>query len=163
MQEALVAESPAIISETSQAPAMDDPVFARLVHWMRKAFHAYFADGKGVPFDLQWRDGKPHRFGAGEPAFMLAVKSRAGISALASLDATSILEAYMADHIDIRGDLERLFAFRDLTHDRHPFRYAWSLIKPMVFGQTRMDRSGIASHYDHSREFYLSFLDRRHR
>jgi cyclopropane-fatty-acyl-phospholipid synthase len=50
-----------------------------------------------------------------------------------------------------------------MTTDRHPLRYFWSLVKPALFGQTRLDRSGIATHYDHSHGFYQAFLDQRHR
>jgi cyclopropane-fatty-acyl-phospholipid synthase len=50
-----------------------------------------------------------------------------------------------------------------MTTDHHGAAYLWSLLKPLLFGQTRMDRSGISSHYDNSQEFYLSFLDQRHR
>ncbi len=137
--------------------------FVRLVNLLRKSCHAYYESGRGTPFNLQWQDEKPYRFGQGDPAFTVIVRDRTGAAALASLDATSILEAYMLNHIDLRGDMERLYSFRDMTSDNHPLRYLWSLITPVLFGQMKMDRSGIAHHYDHSDEFYLSFLDTRHR
>lgn len=140
-----------------------DPGFIRLVNILRKACGDYFASGRGVPWQLQWRDQKPYRFGNGDAAFAITVKDKTGVSALASLDATSILEAYALDHIDIRGDMEKAYSFRDMTTDNHPLSYLWSLLKPVLFGQTKMDRSGISTHYDNSPEFYLAFLDRRHR
>jgi cyclopropane-fatty-acyl-phospholipid synthase len=139
------------------------PAFDRLVGLFRRASHAYYASGRGVACDLQWRDSMPHHFGKGPAAFTVTVNDKTGIAAIASLDATSILEAYALQHIDIRGDMERLFAFRDMTTDHHSLSYLWSLLKPLLFGQTRMDRSGISTHYDNSQAFYLSFLDQRHR
>lgn len=151
-------------AEEPDSPAESpDPGFARLVNLLRKVCGEYFASGRGTACQIQWRDHKPYRFGNGEPAFAVIIKDKVGVSALASLDATSFLEAYALGHIDIRGDMERMFAFRDMTKDDHSLGYLWNLVKPILFGQTRMDRSGISTHYDYSPEFYLAFLDRRHR
>jgi len=137
--------------------------FTRLTGFLNKICGEYFSTGNGVVFRMVWQDGEPVQYGQGTPVFTIVVKDKIGVSALASLDATSILEAYMLDHIDIQGDISGIFAFRNMTTDSHPFRYFWSLAKPLIFGQTRMDRSGIATHYDHPPEFYLAFLDKRHR
>ncbi len=162
MQEAEIAVAPASKTPARQeVPA--DPAFTRLINILRRACTAYYAGGKGVAFDIRWQDHEPIHFGSGEPVFSVTVRDRTAVSALASLDATTIFEAYMLDHVDFRGDMERFFAFRDMTTDNHPLRYLWSLLKPMIFGQSKMDRAGIATHYDHSQEFYLSFLDDRHR
>ncbi len=142
---------------------ISDKRFLRLVNMMRRVFHAYQSTGKGAPFLFQWRENKPYRFGEGEPLFTIIIQDRRGVSAVATLDATTIFEAYMADHVDFRGDIEAFFSLRDMTTDKHPLQYLWSLAKPLFFGQTKMDRTGIAAHYDHPREFYESFLDRRHR
>ena len=140
-----------------------DPGFVRLVNLLRRVCGDYFSSGRGTPANLQWRDDKPFRFGQGEPAFTVIVKDRAGVSALASLDGTAFLEAYALGHLDIVGDMERMFAYRDMTSDRHPIGYLWNLAKPLLFGQTKMDRSGISTHYDNSPDLYLGFLDDRHR
>ena len=161
-QYAAGAAAPPVLRSTV-APDTVHPSFDRLVSLFRRASHAYYESGRGVACDLQWRDCKPHHFGKGPAVFTVTVNDKTGIAAIASLDATSILEAYALQHIDIRGDMERLFAFRDMTTDHHSFAYLWSLLKPLLFGQTRMDRSGISTHYDNSQAFYLSFLDQRHR
>ncbi|MDB5047757.1 MAG: SAM-dependent methyltransferase [Fibrobacteres bacterium] len=140
-----------------------DKSFVRLVNLLRKVCGDYFESGRGMPCDLQWRNDKPYRFGQGEPEFTVIVKDKAGVSAISSLDGTAFLEAYALDHIEIRGSMEKMFAFRDMTTDKHPVHYIWNLVQPLLFGQTKMDRSGISTHYDNSKEFYLNFLDRRHR
>ena len=140
-----------------------DPGFTRLVNLLRKVCARYYASGRGVPVDLRWRNEKPFRFGQGEPAFTLSVMDRTGVSALASLDGLAFVEAYVLGHLDISGDMDALHSMRDLTTDNHPLYYFWNLAKPLLFGQTRMDRSGISAHYDNSPELYLALLDRRHR
>ena len=155
--------SASAVAAAAKASVPVDPGFTRLLNFMGKTFQQYYQSGKGTPIALRWRDNEPHRFGNGAPALTIVVNDKTGVSALASLDATTIIEAYMYNHISITGDLESLFAFRGITSDNHALRYAWSLLKPLLFGQTKMDRSGIAAHYDYSREFYMSFLDKRHR
>jgi len=164
MQEAETVVAPTPTSTVSGNTAtQEDSGFKRLISILRKTCREYYATGKGVPFQIRWQDAEWHRFGDGEAAFSVTVRDRTAVSALASLDATTIFEAYMLNHLDFRGDMERFYSFRDMTTDNHPLRYFWSLIKPLVFGQTKMDRAGIASHYDHSQEFYLTFMDKRHR
>ncbi len=152
--------SPKVAIASSTPP---DPAFTKLVGLLNKICKDYYATGRGVPVTLQWQDSQPVRFGSGEPAFTVIVKDKTGVSAIASMDGTEFLEAYALDHIEILGDMEKMFAFRDMTSDNHPLQYLWSLAKPLLFGQTKMDRSGISTHYDNSLEFYLALLDQRHR
>ncbi len=164
MQDTEIAVAPDFASRVSVKLAThEDAGFKRLVDILRKACRDYYATGKGTPFQIRWQDGEYHRFGEGVPAFSIIVRDKTAVSALASLDATTIFEAYMLNHLDFSGDMERMYSFRDMTSDNHPLRYLWSLLKPVLFGQTKMDRSGIAAHYDHSHEFYLTFMDSRHR
>jgi cyclopropane-fatty-acyl-phospholipid synthase len=137
--------------------------FRRLTALLEAAFKSYQATGRGVPFAIAWKNGEPLRYGEGEPGFTIRVHDEPAVSALASLDATSILEAYMHGGLDFVGEMEAVFSLRDMTSDRHPLRYFWSLARPLLFGQTRADRDGISSHYDHPPEFYLAFMDARHR
>ncbi len=144
---------------TSTAPVR----FQRLVSLLERVTRTYYAGGKGAPFHLQWHNEAPIAFGQEQPGFTVRIHNETAVSALASLDATTLLEAYMYGHLDFIGDMEAVFSMRDMTTDRHPLSYAWSLVKPMLFGQARMDRSGISSHYDHPPDFYLAFMDKRHR
>ncbi len=140
-----------------------DPGFLRLVNFLRKICGEYYASGQGVPCNLQWREDKPFRFGQGEPTITFKVMDKVGVSALASLDGLAFVEAYVLGHINITGDMDMVHRFRDMTTDKHPLSYIWNLAKPLVFGQTKMDRSHISTHYDNSLDLYLGFLDTRHR
>lgn len=137
--------------------------FVRLVNLFRKVCRDYKVGARNAPWALQWRDHQPYLFGRGEPDFTVVVNDRTGAQALASFDGLTFVEAYVLGHLDIQGSMERMYDFRDVTSDNHPLYYVWNLVKPLLFGQTRMDRSGISAHYDSSEEFFLNFLDTRHR
>ena len=47
--------------------------------------------------------------------------------------------------------------------DRHPFTNIWRFLRPSLFGQVNSDKKWIADHYEREADFYLAFLDRRHR
>jgi cyclopropane-fatty-acyl-phospholipid synthase len=112
---------------------------------------------------LRTDDGPLRIFGEGEPAATLVVRGRAGISALASMDLATIGEAYLSGDIDVEGDLVSMLALRKSFSDRHPVRYLMRFLRPLLRGQVAADRAAIPEHYDREPEFFLSFLDSRHR
>src|SRR5580693_1458735 len=59
--------------------------FVRLVTLFRRASDAYYASGRGVPCELQWRDHRPHHFGEGGAVFTVTVNDKTGVAAIASL------------------------------------------------------------------------------
>jgi cyclopropane-fatty-acyl-phospholipid synthase len=139
-----------------------DARFQRLVNALEKRHAALFADS-GTTVALQLPGHPATVLGRGEPAATLVVNDPHGIAALSTLDTLRIGEAYLTGSLDVIGDLSRLLALRDLFTDRHPLRFLYRFIRPMLFGQLRSDRSFIAEHYDADPEFYLTFLDERHR
>ena len=139
-----------------------DARFNRLVHALEKRYASLFGDSAPT-FALQLSGHPATVLGRGEPAATLVVNDRNGIAALSTLDILRIGEAYLAGSLDVIGDLSRLLALRDLFTDRHPLRFLYRFVRPMLFGQVSTDRAFIAEHYDTDPEFYLAFLDRRHR
>lgn len=139
-----------------------DARFKRLVHAFEKRYNTLFAES-GTTFALQLAGHPARVLGRGEPAATLVVNDPHGIAALSTLDTLRIGEAYLAGSLDVIGDLSRLLALRDLFTDRHPLRFLYRFVRPMLFGQLKSDRAFIADHYDTDPEFYLAFLDRRHR
>ena len=107
--------------------------------------------------------GPEHLVGTGEPAFTIVTADAEGVAALGSLDQFAIAVAYLDGHLDITGDLRAALAMREIFHDRHPLRYAARFAQPLLKGQVRSDRGFIASHYDLDNDFFLTFLDTRHR
>lgn len=114
-------------------------------------------------FALQLPGRPVRRFGKGDPVATIVANDAGGVQALASLDATRIAEAYRAGGIDVTGDLCGLLALRDMFPDRHPMTWLWHLAQPRLFGQVKSDFAWIQEHYDYDPDFYLTFLDRRHR
>jgi cyclopropane-fatty-acyl-phospholipid synthase len=112
---------------------------------------------------LRTQEGPLRVFGTGEPAATLVVRNQAGMRALASMDLTAVAEAYVRNDLDVEGDLMQVLPLRTSFSDRHPFAFAMRFIKPLLRGQVAADRAAVPAHYDRSDEFYLAFLDARHR
>ena len=150
------------VSEPVRAPARGFDLVGRAARRLGRAYEAHRARGVELPaFRLAIDDGTVHEFGAGEPAFTLTLRNRAGRAALASLDETRFALAYMRGDVDFEGDVLALLRLRPLVSDRHPLRELWSkVLHPLVFGQARSDEKWVAEHYDVDADFYLLFLDR---
>jgi cyclopropane-fatty-acyl-phospholipid synthase len=134
--------------------------------WLTRRIEAALA--KRLPpdapaFALRVGGGTPRFFGRGSAVATIVVNTRRGLAALASMDGTRIAEAYRVGAIDVEGSLQRLLGLRHLFSDRHPFTSLWRFIRPALFGQVDSDHKWIADHYERDPDFYLLFLDRRHR
>jgi cyclopropane-fatty-acyl-phospholipid synthase len=114
-------------------------------------------------FDVRMLDGSLRRFGDGAPAFTLVIREKRGFAALASMDKLAIADAYVEGALEVEGELERAFELRQAMSDRHPLAFAWRFLRPVLFGRTRADAAFIAEHYDNDPDFFLAFLDTRHR
>ncbi|MEQ6341463.1 MAG: class I SAM-dependent methyltransferase [Gammaproteobacteria bacterium] len=117
------------------------------------------ADQVKTPFEIRLWGDRIYRFGKGEPAVKVLVKDRDGLVALGGLDELRICEAYMAGSLDVAGDMLGFVSLRGVLSDRHPLHTLWRRITPLFVGRVETDRQAIASHYDFSNEFYLTFMD----
>jgi len=52
---------------------------------------------------------------------------------------------------------------REFFQDTHPLVTAWHMLWPKLHGQERTDADNISRHYDIDPDFFLAFLDKRHR
>ena len=136
--------------------------FDRVVRMVQKGYERLAASGAPT-FALQLPGSAPAVFGHGEPAATLVVNDRRGAAALATMDALAIGEAYLAGALDVAGDIKQLLSLRGMFRDRHPLRSALRFVWPLLRGQVTSDRAWIAEHYDRDPDFYLAFLDKRHR
>lgn len=128
-----------------------DGIFARI--------QRRWADQIKTPFEIRLWGDRSYRFGKGEPAVKVVVKDHDGLVALSRFDELKICEAYMAGSLDVVGDVLEFVSLRGMLRDRHPLHALWRRISPLFIGRARTDREAIASHYDFSSDFYLSFMD----
>ncbi|MDB5245922.1 MAG: SAM-dependent methyltransferase [Segetibacter sp.] len=135
----------------------------RVISFLSKGYNNNSSSASKVPFTIQLNGHPKQLIGNGEPGFNLVFKNKNSVNALTSMDDTKIIEAYMAGDIDIEGDLLKTFELRGMFRDFHPLQYLWCFIHPLIFGQVASDRKWIAEHYDLEQDFYLTFLDSRHR
>lgn len=138
--------------------------FNRLIRMVEKRYGSLQAGSRRpITFALQLKGKSPHVFGEGEPSFTLVINDRDGLTALSTLDGTTVIEAYMGGSLDIEGDLMSAFALRDMFTDSHTLLNLWRFVQPLLFGQVKSDKKWIARHYDYDANFYQLFLDKNHR
>lgn len=128
-----------------------DRVFTRI--------QARFADQIKTPFEVRLWGDRSYCFGNGEPAVKVLVKDRTGLAALTRFDEVGICEAYMAGNLDVIGDMLGFVSLRGALRDSHPLHTLWRRVAPLFIGREQTDRQAIASHYDFSNDFYISFMD----
>ncbi len=124
-----------------------------------RAIQERLADQVRTPFEVRLWGDRVYRFGKGEPAVKVLVNDDDGLAALTRLDELGICEAYMAGSLDVAGDMLGFVSLRGLLSDRHPLHTVWRRITPLLIGRSQTDRQAIATHYDFSSEFYLTFMD----
>ncbi len=135
----------------------------RLVRAVEARYRTYFADRPATPFALAGADGSTHVFGAGAPAFTITVLDAVGAKALASLDQLQVAVAYLRGHLDVEGDVMAVLAMRKFFPDFHPIAWLARFAPMALRGRTEHDRRSISAHYDRESDFFLTFLDTRHR
>ena len=135
----------------------------QVVSNFEKRYAEYFGPKGGPSFAVRGPDGKEHVLGNGDPAFTVVARNQRCLDAMATLDRLVIAESYMSGGLDVEGDFEAVMTYRNFFVDRHPMITAWHMYWPKVRGQVHTDTEHISHHYDIEPEFFLSFLDKRHR
>ncbi|CAA9320006.1 MAG: Cyclopropane-fatty-acyl-phospholipid synthase [uncultured Gemmatimonadetes bacterium] len=135
----------------------------RIVRMVQKGYERAAGNQAAPAFALQLTGRDRAVFGRGEPAATVVVNDRRGAAALATMDAMAVCEAYLAGALDVIGDIKPLLALRNMFADRHPVLSMLRFARPLLAGQEASDKAWIRQHYDRDPEFYLTFLDSRHR
>lgn len=148
------------MSSTRQSLGGTQATPHRVVSEIRKR---YAAAGGATPFAVRLLEGSETMVGEGDPRATLVVCTQQGLDALSSFDVIRVGEAYLDGDLDAEGDLADLLTLRPILSDFHPWQYVTRYARPLLRGQVRSDHDYIAHHYENDPEFYLSFLDRRHR
>ncbi|WP_422774398.1 class I SAM-dependent methyltransferase [Plantactinospora sp. WMMC1484] len=131
---------------------------------LQRRYQTFFGTGPGTPFAVAPPDGGPARtFGTGEPQFTIVVKDERGAKALADLDQFAVAVAYLQGSLDVEGDLAAALRMRSFFTDRHPIAFLGRFVPALLRGRREDDRRAISHHYDEDSDFFLTFLDHRHR
>jgi len=131
---------------------------------LQRRYQTFFATRPAVPFAVAPAGGPAHVFGTGDPLFTITVKDRRGAKALTALDQFGVAVAYLQGWLDVDGDLAAALKMRKFFNDFHPIAFL-SRFTPgaLLHGRKEDDRRAISRHYDEDSEFFLTFLDTRHR
>ncbi|CAN5661686.1 hypothetical protein BH23GEM8_BH23GEM8_02920 [soil metagenome] len=85
------------------------------------------------------------------------------MSALISMDLNRIAEAHVMGDLEVEGDLMEILPLRSTLNPSHPLAFLMRFLRPLLQGQVRADHKVVPQHYERDEEFFLSFLDVRHR
>ncbi|HSV38331.1 MAG TPA: hypothetical protein VLI04_06175, partial [Nocardioidaceae bacterium] len=122
---------------------------------------ADLVESTGIPAELVSPDGTKLQAGQGEPAFRVVVHDESALTG--GLDELALGAAYVEGRLDFEGDLVRMFDVRAHLVDRTPMAARAQFLLQLLSAVTSMNRKAISFHYDLGDDFYLTFLDRRHR
>jgi cyclopropane-fatty-acyl-phospholipid synthase len=142
--------------------AMAD-LFSRVVRVLGERYRAYFRSHPAIPFAVAPARGAPHLFGIGEPSFTIRVNDSRGAKALLSLDQLQVAVAYLRGHLDLDGDVMAVLSMRRFFPDFHPIAWLARFAPAVLRGRSEHDRRAISAHYDQESDFFLTFMDTRHR
>jgi len=143
------------------------PPLDRALRWLQRSAEPGLVDiarRSGTTFELVWPDGTRLRCGPGAAQFVCHVNTARALIALLSRQEIQIAEAYLRGEIDLEGDFLAILTTRDSFSDLAPLAHLRDVyLAPLLRGQTRQDEQWIEEHYDEDPDFYLTFLDTRHR
>jgi cyclopropane-fatty-acyl-phospholipid synthase len=134
-----------------------------LVRKLERRYQTYFETRAPITFALQPATGPAHVFGTGEPQFTITVADERGANALGSLDQLQVAVAYLDGSLDLDGDLVTALSMRTFFPDFHPVAWLARFAPKLVRGGREHDRRSISAHYDRDSEFFMTFMDTRHR
>jgi cyclopropane-fatty-acyl-phospholipid synthase len=135
----------------------------QVVAALQRRYQRFFTTEPAIPFGVAPAGGPVHTFGPGDPAFTIVVRDGRGAKALAGLDQFGIAVAYLQGWLDVDGDLAAALRMRQFFRDFHPLTWVSQLAPALLRGRKEHDRRAISAHYDEDSEFFLTFLDTRHR
>ena len=133
-----------------------------MISALGRRYQTFFATAPETPFAVEV-DATLHAFGSGEPVFTISVSDPRGEKALGSLDQFGVAVAYLNGWLDVQGDLAAALKMRDFFKDIHPIAWVSQFIPSLIRGRKESDKRAISHHYDEDSDFFLSFLDERHR
>ncbi|MEV4756719.1 class I SAM-dependent methyltransferase [Micromonospora sp. NPDC049559] len=136
---------------------------SQLVNALQRRYDTFFATRPAMPFAVATVGTPAHTFGNGTPLFTITVRDPRGAKALAALDQLGVAVAYLQGWLDVDGDLAAALKMRAFFRDFHPAAFVGRFLPALWRGRKEDDRRTISHHYDEDSDFFLTFLDTRHR
>ena len=136
---------------------------SEVVSALARRYDTFFASRTAIPFAVAMAGSPAHTFGTGDPQFTITVHDPRGAKALAGLDQFGVAVAYLQGWLDVEGDLAAALKMRAFFTDFHPIAWLGRFLPALVRGRKEDDRRAISHHYDEDSDFFLTFLDTRHR
>ncbi len=133
-----------------------------MISAVQRRYQTFFATQPETSFAVA-ANGTKHTFGSGEPVFTIVISDPRGEKAVGSLDQFGVAVAYLNGWLDVEGDLAAALKMRHFFRDVHPIAWVSQFIPSLIRGRKESDKRAISHHYDEDSEFFLSFLDERHR
>lgn len=134
-----------------------------LIKTLERRYQTFYASRSPTSFGVQWFDQPIRVIGQGEPRYTFTVIDHRGAKALASLDQLSVADAYLEGWLELEGDLIAALSMRKFFHNFHPVLWLRRYAIMNLHGRRKHDANSISDHYDIDSDFFLTFLDRRHR
>ncbi len=116
-------------------------------------------------FVVKFPDGRTYRRGVSEPLFTVHIKTERALREILRNPSMGLGESYMAEEVDIDGDMQQFCRFGFILKDSH-FDTSWLEKIRFAIGYflrrntLEGSRKNIAAHYDLGNEFYSLWLDR---
>ncbi|KAK4570514.1 hypothetical protein LTR86_002594 [Recurvomyces mirabilis] len=97
----------------------------------------------------------------GQPVYKVVFRTQRALQT--PMTEMGVGNAFVANEIDVEGDLSVLFGLRSHLYEKVPFiqklQFVWDSIKPA----TQMNSKAIGEHYHRGDDFYHTFIDKRYR
>ncbi|MBX7058903.1 MAG: cyclopropane-fatty-acyl-phospholipid synthase family protein [Leptospirales bacterium] len=114
---------------------------------------------------VEWPDGSIYRYATGQPVFKLKIKTLRAMRDILRDPSVGFGEAYMAEEIEVEGDLEQVMHLGFLARSSglkpglmQMAKFAWGYFSRR--NTMEGSRKNIAAHYDLGNDFYSLWLDR---
>lgn len=137
------------------------PASAQVQPGRRARILANVLESAGVPCEIVLPDRTVVRCGEGAPTFRVTINDESALRA--GTDELALGAAYVEGKIDIEGDLFSVFDVRSRLADRTPWMARLNFLAQLLQKPASMNKKAIGFHYTLGDDFYLSFIDSRHR
>lgn len=114
-----------------------------------------------IPGEIQLPNGFIVKVGKGQALYRVIFRSKKSLRT--PMTELAVGNAYIANEIDVHGDLEVLFNARQNLKGSAPLRQKLQFVWDHIRTTTTMNAKAISEHYNRGDDFYLTFIDTQFR